>query len=425
MRILVVGGGGREHALVWSLAASPLCGAIFAAPGNGGIAALAECLPVGAEDIEVLVSFAQEKAIDLVVVGPEAPLVAGLVDRLSEVGILAFGPTAAAAQLEASKSFTKALCDRHGIPTAGYRRFTEGVPALAYLHEVGAPIVIKADGLAAGKGVTVAMSLAEAEKAVVEALDEGVFGAAGASVVIEEFLVGEEASFHALVDGETVLPLVGAQDYKQVGEGDRGANTGGMGTLSPTPILDETMAERVLAEIVRPTVAAMAAECNSFRGVLYAGLMISPEGPKLIEYNVRFGDPECQVLCARLRSDLLPALLAAAEGSLKHVSLRWREEAALCVVLAAKGYPGAYEKGSAIDGLDKAAALTDVEIFHAGTKQDPEKGILASGGRVLGVTAWAPSLSEAQKRAYAAVDTIDWPEGFCRRDIGWRALSER
>ncbi len=425
MRILVVGGGGREHALVWALASSPLTEAIFAAPGNGGIAALAECLPVAAEDVEGLVALAREKAIDLVVVGPEGPLVAGLVDRLAEAGILAFGPSRAAAELEASKSFTKALCDRHAIPTAAYRRFTESGPAIAYLREVGAPIVVKADGLAAGKGVTVAMSLAEAEQAVVAALDEGLFGQAGAAVVIEEFLEGEEASFHALVDGESVLPLAGAQDYKQVGEGDLGANTGGMGTLSPTPVLDEAMAARALKEIVEPTVNAMAAEGRPFRGVLYAGLMITAAGPKLIEYNVRFGDPECQVLCARLRSDLLPALLAAAEGGLRHVSLRWREEAALCVVMAARGYPGAYEKGSRIGGLEAAGALPGVQVFHAGTKLDPEKGLVASGGRVLGVTARAPSLLEAQRQAYAAVDAIDWPEGFCRRDIGWRALGKR
>lgn len=424
MRVLVVGGGGREHALVWSLVASPLCEAIFAAPGNGGIAGLAECLAVGAEDIEGLVAVAREKAIDLVVVGPEAPLVAGLVDRLQEAGIAAFGPSAAAAQLEASKSFTKELCDRHGIPTASYRRFTESGPALSYLKEVGAPIVIKADGLAAGKGVTVAMTLAEAERAVVEALDEGLFGDAGAAVVIEEFLVGEEASFHALVDGEALLPLAGAQDYKQVGEGDRGANTGGMGTLSPTPILDEAMATRVLEEIVQPTVRAMAAEGYPFKGVLYAGLMITAQGPKLIEYNVRFGDPECQVLCTRLRSDLLPALLAAAQGGLGHMSLRWRDEAALCVVMAAKGYPGAYEKGSAIGKLEVAAALPGVQVFHAGTKLDADKGIVASGGRVLGVTARGSDLREAQRNAYAAVDAIDWPEGFCRRDIGWRALDK-
>ncbi|GAB5471208.1 MAG: phosphoribosylamine--glycine ligase [Rhodospirillales bacterium] len=422
MRILVVGSGGREHALAWSIAASPLCEALFVAPGNAGIAAEATCLPMAVEDLDGLVAAAKQERIDLVVVGPEAPLVAGLVDRLAEAGIAAFGPSAAAAQLEASKSFTKDLCQRHGIPTGAYRSFTESAPALAYLRQQGAPIVVKADGLAAGKGVTVAMTLAEAEAAVVAALDEGAFAEAGARVVIEEFLVGEEASFHALVDGEAVLPLAGAQDYKQVGEGDLGPNTGGMGTLSPTPILDDAMAERVLQEIVQPTVDAMAEEGAPFRGVLYAGLMIGEAGPKLIEYNVRFGDPECQVLCARLRSDLLPVLLASAKGGLRQMSLRWREDAALCVVMAAKGYPGAYSKGSRIGGLERLAGRADVTVFHAGTKAGPEGEILANGGRVLGVTALGGDLGTAQKGAYAAVDAIDWPEGFCRRDIGWRAL---
>lgn len=423
MRILLVGSGGREHALAWAIAASPLCEALYAAPGNAGIAAEAECLPIAADDVEGLLAAAREKAVDLVVVGPEAPLVLGLVDRLQEAGIAAFGPSAAAAELEASKAFTKALCARHGIPTAAYETFTDSAAALAYLGRVGAPIVVKADGLATGKGVTVARSLEEAEAAVVAALDQGAFGAAGARVVIEEFLEGEEASFFALVDGEAVLPLAGAQDYKQVGEGDSGPNTGGMGTLSPTPVLDPAMSERVMAEIVRPTVEAMRAEGRPFRGVLYAGLMIGAEGPKLIEYNVRFGDPECQVLCLRLQSDILPALLASARGGLDHLSLRWREEAAVCVVMAARGYPGAYEKGSEIRGLERAAALPGVQVFHAGTRAAPDGRILAAGGRVLGVTALAPSLAEAQARAYAAVDAIDWPQGFCRRDIGWRALS--
>ena len=423
MRVLVVGGGGREHALVWALAASPLCRAIFAAPGNGGIAALAECLPVGAGDIGGLVAAARRKAIDLVVVGPEAPLAEGLVDRLAEQGIAAFGPSRTAARLEASKGFAKALCGRHGIPTAAYRRFTESAPALAYLRTAGAPIVVKADGLAAGKGVTVATNLQQAERAVVEALDEGRFGAAGAAVVIEEFLEGEEASLHALVDGTALLPLAGAQDYKQVGEGGRGANTGGMGSLSPAPVLDAAMTRRVLDEILRPTAAAMAAEGAPFRGVLYAGLMITRTGPKLIEYNVRFGDPECQVLCARLKSDLLPVLAAAARGQLDRVALEWHDRAALCVVVAASGYPGSYDKGSVVGGLAAAGALPDVEIFHAGTRRSPSGRILADGGRVLGVTATAPSLAGARAQAYAAVDRLDWPQGFCRRDIGWRALN--
>ncbi len=423
MRILLVGGGGREHALVWAIAASPLCERLYAAPGNAGIAQEAECLAVGAEDVEGLVRAAKDKAVDLVVVGPEAPLVLGLADRLREEGISVFGPSAAAAELEASKAFTKGLCDRHGIPTAAYRRFTESGPALTYLKEQGAPIVVKADGLATGKGVTVATSLADAERAVIAALDEGVFGEAGAEVVIEECLQGEEASFFALVDGESVLPLAGAQDYKQVGDGDQGPNTGGMGSLSPTPLLDQAMTERVMAEIIRPTVAGMEAEGRPFRGVLYAGLMITDAGPKLIEYNVRFGDPECQVLCARLQSDLLPALVASAEGGLKHMSLRWHDESAVCVVMATKGYPGGYEKGSEIRGLEVAGAMEGVAVFHAGTKAGDDGRILASGGRVLGVTAKGKTLAAAQSLAYRAVDAIDWPEGFCRRDIGWRALA--
>jgi len=348
--------------------------------------------------------------------------VAGLVDRLQEAGIAAFGPSASAAELESSKSFTKDLCARHGIPTGAFESFTDSAAALAYLKRVGAPVVVKADGLAAGKGVTVATSLEEAEAAVTAALDRGAFGAAGRRVVIEEFLEGEEASFFALVDGETVLPLAGAQDYKQVGEGDSGANTGGMGSLSPTPILDEAMAARAMAEIIQPTVAAMRAEGRPFRGVLYAGLMITAEGPKLIEYNVRFGDPECQVLCARLQSDLLAALQAAAEGGLRHLSLRWRDEAAVCVVMAARGYPGAHGKGSEIRGLERAAALPGVLVFHAGTQRSDDGRVLATGGRVLCVTATGADLAEAQARAYAGVDAVDWPEGFCRRDIGWRAL---
>ncbi|MDJ0611944.1 MAG: phosphoribosylamine--glycine ligase [Kiloniellales bacterium] len=422
MRILLVGGGGREHALAWSIAASPLCDKLYAAPGNAGIAQDAECVAIGAEDVDALVTFARERAIDFVVVGPEAPLVAGLVDRLQEVGIKAFGPNAAAAELEGSKGFMKDLAAKYGIPTADYRRFTEAEPAKAYLRELGAPVVVKADGLAAGKGVTVAADLAEAEAAVDAALTEGAFGAAGAEVVIEEFLEGEEASFHALVDGETVLPLVTAQDHKRVGDGDTGPNTGGMGAYSPAPVLDQARRDEVIARIVEPTVKAMAAEGRPFRGVLYAGLMVTPsDGIKLLEYNVRFGDPECQVVVMRLMSDLLPALIAAADGQLASFDLRWYEEAALSVVMATRGYPGAYEKGSEIGGL-QALDDDDLMVFHAGTKEGPEGAILANGGRVLNVTALGPTIAEAQARAYRAVDAIDWPEGFCRRDIGWRAI---
>ena len=422
MRVLVVGSGGREHALCWALAASPLCDALFCAPGNAGIAREASCLPVGAEDIDGLLAACQVNQIDFVVVGPEAPLVAGLVDRLEEAGIKAFGPSAAAAALEGSKGFMKDLCANYGIPTAAYGRFTEAEAAKAYIRETGAPIVVKADGLAAGKGVIIAETLEEALAAVDAAMHDGAFGAAGRELVVEEFLRGEEASFFALVDGEAALPLIAAQDHKRVGEGDTGPNTGGMGAYSPAAVVDDAMAARVMAEIVAPTVAAMKAEGMPYRGVLFAGLMIDESGPKLLEYNVRFGDPECQVLMARLKSDLLPALVACADGVLGSMDLRWHAEAAMVVVMAARGYPGSYEKGSVIGGLEEAGAEEAVTIFHAGTKAGPDGAVLANGGRVLGVTALGPDIAAARDRAYAAVDRIDWPEGFCRRDIGWRAL---
>jgi phosphoribosylamine---glycine ligase len=422
MRLLVVGSGGREHALCWALAASPLCDTLYCAPGNAGIAQEATCVPIAAEDIDGLVAFAQEQRIDFVVVGPEAPLVLGLVDRLEAAGIKAFGPTAAAAALEGSKGFMKDLCARHGIPTAAYGRFTDAEAAKAFVRGRGAPIVVKADGLAAGKGVVIARDPAEAEAAIDAMLTQGQFGAAGAAVVIEEFLEGEEASFFALVDGATALPLASAQDHKAVGEGDTGPNTGGMGAYSPAPVVTEAMADEIMARIIVPTVRAMAAEDRPFKGVLFAGLMITKDGPKLLEYNTRFGDPECQVLCMRLMSDLLPALIAARDGVLKNFQLRWYEQAALTVVMAAKGYPGDYRKGTEIRHLDKAAALPDVTIFHAGTKRAEDGRLLAASGRVLGVTALGPSVAEARKRAYEAVDRIDWSDGFCRRDIGWRAL---
>ncbi|HSR71578.1 MAG TPA: phosphoribosylamine--glycine ligase [Kiloniellales bacterium] len=422
MRILVVGSGGREHALCWTIAASPLCDKLYCAPGNAGIAEQAECVPIAADDLGALVDFARGQAIDFVVVGPEGPLVAGLVDRLGEAGIKAFGPSAAAARLEGSKGFVKDLCARYGIPTAEYRRFVDAGSAKRFVREAGAPIVIKADGLAAGKGVTVAAGVAEAEAAIEAAMVEQVFGAAGASLVIEEYLEGEEASFFALVDGEHALPLVAAQDHKRVGEGETGPNTGGMGAYSPAPVMTPEIETRVMDEIVRPTVRAMAEQGHAYKGVLYAGLMITAEGPKLIEFNVRFGDPECQVLCPRLKSDLLPALIATTDGELAHFELRWHDETALTVVLAARGYPGTYEKGSAIRNLESLAGFEDVVVFHAGTRRGADGTLLANGGRVLDVTALAPSLAEAKERAYAAISLIDWPEGFCRRDIGWRAL---
>jgi len=424
MKVLVVGGGGREHALCWTLAASPLCHKLYCAPGNAGIAEEAECVAIAAEDVEGLVAFVEREAVDYVVVGPEGPLVLGLVDRLAEVGVKAFGPSAAAAQLEGSKGFTKDLCARHGIPTAAYGRFTDADAAKNYVRAQGAPIVVKADGLAAGKGVTVAMTEDEALAAIDEAMAGGAFGKAGAELVIEAFLEGEEASFFALVDGETALPLVTAQDHKRAFDGDEGPNTGGMGAYSPAPVMTPALVERTMAEIIRPTVAAMKAEGMPYKGVLYAGLMITREGPQLIEYNVRFGDPECQVILMRLMSDLLPALIASSDGVLSSFDLRWYDDVALTVVMAAKGYPGAYEKGTAILGLETAGGNSDdVKIFHAGTKTGPDGAILASGGRVLNVTAMAPTIKEAQALAYAAVDKIDWPEGFCRRDIGWRAVA--
>ncbi len=426
MRVLVVGGGGREHALCWKIAASPLCEKLFCAPGNAGIAREAECVAIGAEDLGAQVAFAKDNAIDFVVVGPEAPLIAGLVDRLNDAGIKTFGPTAAAAMLEGSKGFVKDLCAKYGMPTADYGRFVDPGSAKSFVREAGPPIVIKADGLAAGKGVVVATTLPEAEAAIDAMMVEKRFGAAGATVVIEEFLDGEEASFFALVDGEATLPLASAQDHKRVGEGETGPNTGGMGAYSPAPVMTPGMEARVMTEIVEPTVKAMKAEGQPYKGVLYAGLMVTEDGPQLIEFNVRFGDPECQVLVPRLKSDLLPALIASADGVLANLDLRWREDTAMTVVLAAQGYPGAYEKGSEIRGLEAAGALPGVTLFHAGTRAGTETGaggaVLANGGRVLGVTATAPKIAEARERAYAAVDLIDWPEGFCRRDIGWRAL---
>ena len=422
MKILVVGGGGREHALCWKIAASPLCDKIYCAPGNAGIAADAECVAINSGDVDGLVSFATDHAIDFVVVGPEAPLVAGLVDRLSEGGIKAFGPSGAAAMLEGSKGFLKDLCASYGIPTAEYGRFVDASSAKSFVREAGVPIVIKADGLAAGKGVVIAKTIAEAETTIDAFMKDRVLGEAGLALVIEEVLAGEEISFFALVDGETVMPLAWAQDYKRAFDGDQGPNTGGMGAYSPVPGISRQLEAEVLSDIVRPTVRAMKEQGHPYKGVLYAGLMLTDDGPKLLEYNVRFGDPECQVLCLRLMSDLLPALIATSDGALSTMDLRWRDEPALTVVMATKGYPGAYRKGSEIRGLEAATEHADVMIFHAGTTAGADGQLLANGGRVLNVTATASTMAEARTRAYAAIDRIDWQEGFCRRDIGARIV---
>ena len=427
MKVLVVGSGGREHALAWKLSSSPLLGRLYCAPGNAGIAGVAECVPIAAGDVDGLVDFARRTGIDFVVVGPEVPLVAGLVDRLEEAGIRAFGPSAAAARLEGSKGFMKDLCARYAIPTAAYARFSDADAARAYVALKGAPIVVKADGLAAGKGVTVARTVEEALAAIDDCLVASRFGNAGAELVIEEFMAGEEASFFALVDGETALPLAAAQDHKAVFDGDRGPNTGGMGAYSPAPVVTPDLANQVMERIIRPTVRAMDAEGHPFRGFLFAGLMISQTeaGPeaRLLEFNTRFGDPECQVLMKRLDGDLLPLLLAAAEGRLAGMSVGWSEDAALCVVMAATGYPGDVKKGGEIRGLADAGAVEGVTVFHAATKAGADGAMLADGGRVLGVTARGATVRAAQSRAYAAVDRIEWAEGFCRRDIGWRAVA--
>ena len=422
MRILVVGSGGREHALCWKLAASPLCEALYCAPGNAGIAEEATCVPVAATDLDGIVDLARRERIDFVVVGPEDPLCLGLVDRLEAAGIRAFGPNRAAAALEGSKGFMKDLVRGAGIPTAAYERFGEAEAARAYIRRMGAPIVVKADGLAAGKGVVVAATVEEAIAAVDEIMGRRRFGDAGAEVVIEEFLDGEEASLFALCDGKTALLLGVAQDHKRAFDGDKGANTGGMGAYAPAPILDDAQARRAMRDFVEPTLKAMAAAGRPFKGILFVGLMVGAAGPKLLEYNVRFGDPECEVLMMRLRSDLLPALIAARDGELDQVDLRWHAEPAITVVMAARGYPEAPEKGSEIRNLEAAARETGVVVFHAGTKASDGR-ILANGGRVLAVSAVGRDLGEARDRAYRAIGLIDWPEGFYRKDIAARALS--
>ncbi len=421
MRILVVGSGGREHALSWKIAASPLCDKLYCAPGNAGIAQVAECVPIGVEEFDKLVAFAQEQKIDLVVVGPEAPLVKGIADRMRAAGIAVFGPSAKAAEIEGSKGFMKDLAAKYGIPTARYRRFTDAAAAKAFARTLPTPVVIKADGLAAGKGVVIAASHGEADAAIDDMMLNRQFGAAGDSVVVEEFLKGEELSFFALCDGETALPLVSAQDHKQVGDGDTGPNTGGMGAYSPAPVATPEIERRILDEIVRPAVAGLKAEGRPFQGVLFAGIMVTAEGPKLIEFNARFGDPECEVLCLRLMSDLVPALLACSDGTLKDFALRWYPDAAVAVVMATRGYPGAVKNGSVIRSLPPEG--DDRIVFHCGTKRNAQGEIEAHGGRVLAVSALGRNVREAQAKAYALVDAIQWPEGFCRRDIGWRAIA--
>ena len=419
MRVLVVGSGGREHALAWAIAKSPLCDTLFVAPGNGGTAAIAENVDLDITDNAAIVAFCEDNAIDFVVIGPDAQAVAGLGDAVRAAGILCFGPSMAAAQLEGSKGFTKALCDEAGIPTAAYAQFDALEPALGYLRQQGAPIVVKADGLAAGKGVTVAATLEEAEAAVRDCF-AGAFGASGSRVVIEECLEGEEASVFAVSDGSRYVLLPSAQDHKRVGEGDTGPNTGGMGAYSPAPVMTPEMTARVDAEIIAPTIATMAKRGTPFTGVLFAGIMITATGPKLIEHNVRFGDPECQVLMLRLTSDVMTLLLASAKGDLTGVTPSFDPRPALTVVMAAEGYPASPKKGSEIRGTEGLDA-DDLIVFHAGTARRDGR-LIANGGRVLNVTALGDSVAAAQARAYAAVDKIDWTDGFCRRDIGWRAV---
>jgi phosphoribosylamine---glycine ligase len=420
MNILLIGSGGREHALAWKLSASPLCEKLFIAPGNPGTAQHGSNVVLDVADHRAVIDFCRIMNIGFVVVGPEAPLVAGIVDDLTAAGIKAFGPSRDAARLEGSKAFTKDLCAEFGIPTAAYRRFTDAEAAKAYVRGYGVPIVVKADGLAAGKGVVVAASFEEAEAAI-DLMIGGGLGAAGAEVVIEAFLDGEEASFFALCDGATAIPFGTAQDHKRVFDGDKGPNTGGMGAYSPAAVLTPELQDRAMREIIEPTLVGMRARGTPYTGILYAGLMLTESGPQLIEYNARLGDPETQVLLPRLTSDLVAALLAACDGALNGVSLHWSDQAALTVVMASQGYPGAVEKGSEIKGIDRAEAMDGVIVFHAGTKQDGDR-IAAHGGRVLNVTAMGSTISQAQTRAYEAVDRIDWPQGFCRRDIGWRAV---
>lgn len=420
MNILVIGSGGREHSLSWKITQSPMLDTLYVAPGNGGMGDIATCVNLNADNHDEVVLFCRKKSIEFVVIGPEAPLVDGLSDRLIAENITTFGPSAAAAILEGSKGFTKDLCAKYNIPTAAYGRFKDANAAKEFVTKKGAPIVIKADGLAAGKGVIIAETIKQANEAI-DDIFGGQFGAAGAELVVEDFLVGEEASFFVLTDGENILPFGTAQDHKRVGEGDTGPNTGGMGAYSPAPVMDDAMIERTINEIILPTVKGMAAEGRPFKGVLFAGLMITENGPELIEYNVRFGDPECQTLMMRLETDIVPILMACANDTIDLVSADWSDKVALNVVMAAEGYPGSYEKNTEIKNLVQAGSAENIVIFHAGTKRDGET-VLAIGGRVLNVTALSTTVTEAKNDAYAALDLIDWQQGFCRRDIGWRAV---
>ncbi|MDR3449256.1 MAG: phosphoribosylamine--glycine ligase [Alphaproteobacteria bacterium] len=429
MKILVVGSGGREHALCWGIAKSPLCDGLYCAPGNAGIAAVAECLPIAADDKTGLIAACEKYEIDFVVIGPDAQLEQGLADAVRELELPCFGPNRDAAEIEWSKGFMKDLCARQGVPTAAYQRFTDVDAACAYVREKnkesgGAPIVVKADGLAAGKGVTVARTVNEALAAIDAAMTGHAFGDAGNAVVIEEFMEGEEVSFFVLCDGETAQFFTTAQDHKAVGDGDKGPNTGGMGAYSPSPIVGEALRIQIMNEIILPTLDGLREMGRPFSGILYAGLMMTKSGPRVIEFNARFGDPETQVMVPRLKSDLLALLYGCAKGMLDVIDIEWYDVAALTVVMATKGYPGSYGKGSVIKGLDRADAVDDAMVFHAGTKAEPDGTLTANGGRVLCITAIGANVAEAQQRAYQAVDLIDWPEGFCRRDIGWRAIGK-
>ncbi|GGC03990.1 phosphoribosylamine--glycine ligase [Marivita lacus] len=422
MNILILGSGGREHALAWAALQNPKCDRLIVAPGNAGIAMIAECASLDIEDGGAVVTFAEENSIDFIIIGPEAPLAAGVGDRLRDAGLLVFGPSAEAARLEASKSFTKEICVAAGAPTAAYGHFIDATSARAFVRERGAPIVVKADGLAAGKGVIIAETVAEAEAAI-DDMFGGAYGGAGTEVVIEEFMTGEEASFFVLCDGTDVLPIGTAQDHKRVGEGDTGPNTGGMGAYSPAPVMTDAVTQKAMEQIIKPTMAEMARRGTPFQGILFAGLMIEDGQPRLVEYNVRFGDPECQVLMMRLGGQAVDLMHACAEGRLAEAHVNWADDHAMTVVLATEGYPGTYEKGSVIGGLDGLPEDSFHMMFHAGTTEADGK-ITATGGRVLNATARGATLQEARDRAYGMVDQVNWPEGFCRRDIGWRALSD-